>query len=62
MEVIYIVEFSRSGYHSQEKTVITEKMNMVIENLFPDKNDDKKIKAAEAALYDVFSKYRKKTD
>ena len=42
--------------------MITEKGNMVVENLFPDKNYHKKLKAAKAELYGVFSKYVKNSD
>ena len=35
---------------------------MAVENLFPDKNNRKKLKAAEAELYGIFSKYVKKGD
>lgn len=44
------------------KKVITEKRSIVIENMYPDKNDDKKLKAARSELYGVFSKYVKKAD
>jgi hypothetical protein len=50
-------EFSRAGYSTVKKKVITEKGEFVIENLSPDKKDDRKLKAAEAELYSVFSKY-----
>ncbi|WP_028518727.1 hypothetical protein [Ruminococcus flavefaciens] len=50
-------EFSRAGYSSAKKKVITEKGELVIENLSPDKKDDRMLKAAEAELYSVFSKY-----
>lgn len=42
--------------------MITEKGNMIVENLFPDNNDHKKLKAAKAELYGVFSKYVKNSD
>ena len=42
--------------------MITEKGNMIVENLFPDNNDHKKLKAAKAELYGVFSKYVKNSN
>lgn len=57
-----ILELSRAGHYLEVKKVITEKRSIVIENMYPDKNDDKKLKAARSELYGVFSKYVKKAD
>lgn len=51
---------SKSGYITDEKNVTTAKGVMAVENLFPESTDGRKLKKAEAELYDVFSKYVKK--
>ena len=50
---------SKSGYITDEKNVMTAKGVMAVENLFPESTDRRKLKKAEAELYDVFSKYGK---
>ena len=55
------MELSRKGYRSEEKRVVTEKGEFVIENLTPDKKEDRMLKAAGSELYRVFSKYHSKS-
>lgn len=55
-------EFSKAGYHSEQKTITVGRSYFIIENLSPTQTDEHVIKAAEEELYDVFSKYKKHLD
>ncbi|MDO4862989.1 MAG: hypothetical protein Q4A05_02365 [Ruminococcus sp.] len=57
-----IVEMIRTGYDSECKTVTTERGTVIIEDLTPAAPDSSSLKAAEARLYEVFSRYGKQSD
>ena len=54
-----IVTIDRTGYDSECKTVTTVRGTVIIENLTPAVPDSGRLRAAEAELYGVFSKYGK---
>jgi hypothetical protein len=53
-----IVELSRAEHHSEEKKASVRKGTIVIENLYPEKKDERRSRNTEAELYRIFSKYK----
>jgi len=57
-----IVTIDRTGYDSECKAVTTARGTFIIENLTPATPDSGRLRAAEAELYGVFSKYGKRRE